>query len=241
MAQSKAASGRRTTRRKRFRPLAWLLRWVFRALVAVTAVILLAVLVFAAVNPPTTLYMAAEGRRLGGVQHEWVAIEDIAPVMLRSVVAAEDANFCLHSGFDMAAIRQVIEEGGSRGASTVSQQVAKNVFLWQGRSWVRKALEAAITPVMEVVWTKRRILEVYLNVAEFGEGVFGIAAASEAAFGVPPSQLTAQQAARLAVVLPDPKDRSAARPTDYLRRRAAAAQDGAATIEADGRAACFSG
>jgi monofunctional biosynthetic peptidoglycan transglycosylase len=242
MAQAKAATGRRTTRRRsRFRPFAWLLRWLLRGLAVVAVLILLAVLLFAVVNPPTTLYMAAEGRRLGGVAHEWVSLEDIAPVMQRSVVAAEDANFCLHSGFDMAAIRQVIEEGGARGASTISQQVAKNVYLWQGRSWMRKALEAAITPVMEVVWSKRRILEVYLNVAEFGEGVFGIAAASQAAFGVAPSDLTPQQAARLAVVLPDPKDRSAVKPTSFLRQRAAAVLDGAATIEVDGRAACFSG
>jgi monofunctional biosynthetic peptidoglycan transglycosylase len=221
--------------------LRFLLRWLFRAAAAGLAVVMLAVLVFAVVNPPTTFYMAAESRRLGGVAHEWVPIEDIAPAMLRAAVAAEDANFCSHQGFDMAAIRQVIEEGGGRGASTISQQVVKNVYLWQGRSWVRKALEAAITPVMELVWTKRRILEVYLNVAEFGEGVFGISAASQAAFGVAPSALTPQQASRLAVVLPAPKARSAAKPTSFLRQRAAAVLDGAATIEADGRAACFSG
>ena len=104
--------------------------------------------------------------------------------MGRSAVAAEDANFCLHWGFDMAAIREAVEEGGTRGASTISQQVVKNVFLWHGRSWVRKAMEAVMTPVVELVWTKRRILEVYLNVAEFDEGVFGVQAAAQHYFGV---------------------------------------------------------
>jgi monofunctional biosynthetic peptidoglycan transglycosylase len=242
MAETKRrARTSRNTGRKRVRSGRWLLRWLLRAGLAVAALIGASVLFYAFVNPPTTLYMAAEGRRLGGVAHEWVPMERIAPVMARSVVAAEDANFCLHSGFDMAAIREAIEEGGSRGASTISQQVVKNAYLWQGRSWSRKALEAAITPVMELVWTKRRILEVYLNVAEFGEGVFGIGAASQAAFGVTPDKLTPQQAARLAVVLPAPKDRSAANPTQFLRRRASAVRDGAATIEADGRAACFNG
>lgn len=235
----------RKTRKPRFRPLRWAFRWLLRGVAAGALLILAAVLFYVFFNPPTTLYMASEGRRLGGVDHRWVPADQIAPVMMRSVVAAEDANFCQHSGFDMAAIRTAIEEGGGRGASTISQQVVKNVYLWQGRSWTskwtRKALESVMTPVVELVWTKRRILEVYLNVAEFGEGVFGIAAASEAAFGVTPDKLTAEQAARLAVVLPNPKERSAANPTQFLRKRATAVRDGAATIEMDGRAACFHG
>ncbi len=159
--------------------------------------------------------------------------------MLRAVVAAEDANFCLHAGFDMAAIRAAMDAGGRRGASTLSQQVVKNLFLWQGRSWPRKALEAAITPLAELVWSKRRILELYLNVAEFGEGVFGIAAAAQAAFGTTPDKLSDQQAALLAAVLPSPRERSAARPTPFLRERARQIRQGAETIRADGRAACF--
>jgi monofunctional biosynthetic peptidoglycan transglycosylase len=241
MAATKPKKDTRKAKPPRFRPLRWALRWLLRLALAGVAAMALAVIAYALVNPPTTPYMHAESRRLDGVSQDWVDIGDIAPVLLRSVVAAEDANFCLHSGFDMAAIRLAIEEGGSRGASTITQQVVKNVYLWQGRSWLRKALEAAMTPLVELVWSKRRILEVYLNVAEFGEGVFGIAAASQAAFGVPPASLTAEQAARLAVVLPDPKDRSASRPSAFLRSRAAAVRDGAATIEADGRAACFGG
>ena len=214
-------------------------RWALRGLMGFGGLILFFVLLFAVVNPPTTFTMLSEGRRLGGVEQEWARWDEIAPVMARSVVAAEDANYCLHWGFDMRAIRAAMEEGSNRGASTLSQQVVKNVFLWQGRSWPRKALEAIITPVVETVWTKRRILEVYLNVAEFDEGVFGVKAAAANAFQVEPSALTATQAARLAAVLPDPKGRDAANPGNFTRRRAASIVDGASTIRADGRAACF--
>jgi monofunctional biosynthetic peptidoglycan transglycosylase len=141
----------------------------------------------------------------------------------------------------MAAIRTAIDEGGRRGASTLSQQTVKNVFLWQGRSWPRKALEAAITPVVELVWSKRRIVELYLNVAEMGEGVFGIEAAARHWFGVAAADLTGEQAARIAAILPSPRDRSPAEPSDFVRRRAAQILDGAETIRRDGRAQCFEG
>ncbi len=214
-------------------------RWVIRLAVVFVVVVGLFVVLFSVVNPPTTLYMAAEKARHGGVSQAWVAFDEIAPVMARSVVAAEDANFCVHWGFDMSAIRQVIAAGERRGASTISQQVVKNVYLWPERSWLRKALEALITPGVELVWSKRRILEVYLNVAEFDTGVFGIEAAAKHHFGVPASQLSARQAARLAAVLPDPKGRSATQPTPFLVERAASIADGAETIRRDGRAACF--
>ena len=203
------------------------------------AVLLALILLYAVVPPPTTLYMLSEGRRLGGVDRSWVAGDEIAPVMMRSVVAAEDANFCLHWGFDMAEIRRAVAQGSTRGASTLSQQVVKNVFLWHGRSWGRKALEAMITPVMELIWTKRRILVVYLNVAEFDEGVFGVEAAAQHHFGVSAAELTAVQAARLAAVLPDPKGRDASNPSRSVRNRAASIADGAETIRVDGRAGCF--
>ena len=205
------------------------------------AVSLLTISLFAFVDPPTTPYMFSEGRRLGGVDQSWVALEDISPYMARSAVAAEDANFCQHWGFDVKAIRAAIEGGSARGGSTISQQVVKNVFLWQGRSWVRKALEAMITPVVEAVWTKRRIIEVYLNVAEFDKGVFGVEAASWHYFKVGPDELTAVQAARLAAILPNPKGRSASKPSTATRKKAASIMDGAATIGRDGRAACFEG
>ena len=217
------------------------LRWALRGASALVLLVVAWVALLAVVNPPRNAYMRSEAARLGGISHEWVAWEDIAPVMARSVVAAEDANYCLHWGFDMGAIRQALDEGGNRGASTITQQVVKNVFLWHGRSWTRKALEAALTPVVEVFWSKRRILEVYLNIAEFDEGVFGVGAAAERYFKVSPDALSDVQAARLAMVLPSPKNRNAARPTAAQRNRTARILDGAETIRADGRAACFEG
>jgi monofunctional biosynthetic peptidoglycan transglycosylase len=216
-----------------------LLRLAGRALLAFFTLILLFVLVFAVINPPVTLTMLSERWRTGPLDRAWVDLEDVAPVYARAVVAAEDANFCLHWGFDMAAIRQALDHGANRGASTITQQVVKNVFLWQGRSWPRKALEAVITPVVELVWTKRRILEVYVNVAEMGDGVFGVEAAAGAAFGKTAAELSPAEAARLAAVLPDPRARSAGHPGPVVRARARQILAGAATIAADGRADCF--
>lgn len=186
-----------------------------------------------------TPYMVQERMKYGALSRDWVDVDDIAPVMLRTAVAAEDANFCQHWGFDLSAIRAAMAEGGARGGSTISQQVTKNVYLWHGRSWLRKALEAGITPLVELTWSKRRILEVYLNVAEFDTGVFGVEAASRHYFGVRARDLSPQQAARLAMVLPNPKGRSARDPGVTDRRRAQSIVDGAATIARDGRAACF--
>ena len=214
-------------------------RILLRVVLGLIAAVLAVTLLYKIVNPPTTPYMFAEGRRLGGVAQDWVPMSAIAPVMARSVVAAEDANFCLHWGLDVTAIRAALAAGGDRGASTISQQVVKNVYLWQGRNWTRKALEAVWTPLTEALWSKRRILEIYLNVAEFGRGIFGVQAAARHYFGVDAADLTPVQAARLAMVLPDPKGRDAANPTTSQRRRSASILDGAATIRADGRAACF--
>ncbi|MEM9797689.1 MAG: monofunctional biosynthetic peptidoglycan transglycosylase [Pseudomonadota bacterium] len=215
------------------------LRWLRRGVLAAFALLVLWVAAYRWIDPPSTFYIMGEARREGGVARDWVDWDGIAPVMARSVVAAEDANFCRHWGFDLSAIRGVIERGEARGASTLSQQVVKNTFLWHGRSWWRKALEAGITPLMEALWPKRRILEVYLNVAEFDRGVFGVEAASWHYFGVPASDLSATQASRLAAVLSAPKQRSASRPSDFVLRRGRSIADGAATIRADGRADCF--
>ncbi|QFT64640.1 monofunctional biosynthetic peptidoglycan transglycosylase [Roseivivax sp. THAF30] len=223
----------------KIRPGRFLAKWLFRAVLALVVLIALGIGLYRVVAPPTTPYIMSEARRLGGVERQWVNSDAIAPVMYRSAVAAEDANFCRHWGFDMSAIRDAIEDGGNRGASTISQQVVKNVYLWQGRSWPRKALEAVITPGMEAVWPKRRILEVYLNMIEFDEGVFGVEAAARHYFGVSAADLTPTQAARLAAILPDPKGRSASDPSNFVRRRAASIMDGAATIQRDGRASCF--
>lgn len=214
-------------------------RWVARGLLGLAAFYAVLILLFSFLPPPINIYQLQESWRLGGIQKDWVDWEDIAPVMARSVVAAEDANFCLHWGFDMAAIREAVEEGGNRGASTLSQQVVKNTFLWHGRSYVRKAMEAVLTPAMELVWSKQRILEVYLNTAEFAEGVFGVQAAAQHHFGVDARDLSDLQAARLAAVLPDPKGRSASSPSAFVKKRTRSIMAGAETIAADGRAACF--
>jgi monofunctional biosynthetic peptidoglycan transglycosylase len=218
---------------------AWV--WCFRSFLAVAAFFLFLILIFSFLPPPGNLYQWSESWRLGGIQRDWVSWGQIAPDMGRSVVAAEDANFCLHWGFDMAAIRDAIDKGANRGASTISQQVVKNVFLWQGRSWLRKAMEAALTPVVELIWSKQRILEMYLNQAEFAEGVFGVQAAAQHYFGIDAKDLTPTQSARLAAVLPNPKVYDASKPGSYVRRRARQIMSGADTIKADGRAACFEG
>ncbi|MFV0294097.1 MAG: monofunctional biosynthetic peptidoglycan transglycosylase [Paracoccus sp. (in: a-proteobacteria)] len=222
-------------RRRRIRLFRWLGGWAWWLGLRAALVALVLVLVFAVFNPPTTLTIIRNAHDYPIAERNWTPIEDIAPIMARSVVAAEDANFCLHWGFDMAEIRRVIASGRNSGASTISQQVVKNVYLWQGRSWTRKLLEAVMTPMVEAVWTKRRILEVYLNVAEFGPGIFGIHAASAHHFGTTPDRLTLVQAARLAAILPAPKSRG----TRNASRRSRAIADGAATIAADGRDSCF--
>lgn len=214
-------------------------RWIFRVFLGVCCFTFLLVLLFSVVNPPITHTIWSEKRRLGEVDREWVPIQSLNPVVPRTVVAAEDARFCDHWGFDVAAIQAALEDGATRGASTLTQQVVKNVFLWQGRSWLRKALETLLTPVVEAVWSKQRIVEVYLNVAEMGEGIFGIEAAAWHYFGKSPADLSAREAALIAAILPAPKDRSASQPSAFTNRRAIQIMDGAATIERDGRAACF--
>jgi monofunctional glycosyltransferase len=221
-------------------PLLRLLRRGFvRALLGLVVLVLLWVVSYRVINPPTTFYILSEKRYLGEIERQWVNADEVPPVLLRSLVAAEDANFCLHMGFDIEAIRTAIDSGANRGASTITQQVVKNAFLWHGRNWGRKALEALLTPVVELTWPKRRILEVYMNIAEFDEGVFGVDAAARAYFGIGAESLSANQAARLAMVLPNPKARSAAAPTAAQRRRIAVIQDGAELIAKDGRAGCF--
>ncbi len=217
------------------------LKWVWRGLLVVLALFALWIVAYAVINPPTTIYMLQESARLEGINREWRDFDGISPHMPRAIVAAEDANFCTHWGFDMEAIRDALEDGGKRGASTLSQQTVKNVFLWHGRNYLRKAMEAGLTPVMEAIWSKQRILEVYMNIAEFDEGVFGVAAAARWYFGVDARDLSAGQAAALAAVLPNPKARSAKRPTPFLQKRARQIRSGAETIRRDGRSACFEG
>ena len=209
------------------------------SLLAVALVFLAWGLIYRWVNPPITFYMMQERARLGEIQYKWVDIEQVAPMLRRAVVAAEDANFCTHWGIDSAAVRQALREGALRGGSTISQQTVKNAFLWPGRNWLRKAVEALLTPYIEMVWSKRRLMEIYLNIAEFDTGVFGIEAAAWHHFGIAAKDLNRVQAGRLAVVLPDPKGRSAIRPNQDTRKRAASVIAGADMIRKDGRADCF--
>ena len=198
---------------------------------------------YTVIDPPGGWYMATEWWRLGRIERDWTDLERMSPDLARAVMAAEDAKFCDHWGFDLDAIEQALEAGEKggrlRGASTISQQVAKNLFLWHGRSWLRKGLEVGFTLMIEAVWTKRRILEVYLNTAELGEGVFGAEAAARHHFGRPAAELTLEQAARLAAVLPNPKGRDPRRGTAFMNRRAAAIADGARTLEGEGRDGCL--
>lgn len=240
--RKRAASPRREGVLERLaRAIRRALRGTLLALLALLVLLFAWVALYRFVDPPGGFYMLQEHRRLGGIERQWVPMSEIAPVLARSAVAAEDANFCRHWGFDMVAIRAAIDAGGRRGASTITQQVVKNVFLWHGRSWPRKVLEAVMTPMVEILWPKRRIIEVYLNIAEFDTGVFGAQAAARHYFNRDAADLNARQAALLAAVLPAPQTRSAARPSDFVSRRARAIEDGAATIARDGRAACFDG
>jgi monofunctional biosynthetic peptidoglycan transglycosylase len=171
--------------------------------------------------PPTSAFML---RACDVIDYLWVDWDGISPHLPIAVVAAEDQHFPDHSGFDFDSIAAALRErdrGPVRGASTISQQVAKNLFLWSERSWLRKALEAYFTTLIELAWPKRRILEVYLNVAQFGPCTFGAQAASVRFFGVPASRLAPRQAAILAAVLPNPLGLRADRPSSYVNRRVA--------------------
>lgn len=240
-AATKRRAGRKAQRKAR--PF-WrrLVRWPVRLVAWTLALAVLWVAAYRVIDPPGGIYMAREAIRLGGVEHEWRDLDRIAPALGRSVMGGEDARFCDHHGFDFEAIRAAMEaseEGGRlRGASTISQQVAKNVFLWQGRSWVRKGLEAGFTVLIELLWTKRRILEVYLNSVEFAPGVFGAEAAARHHFGRSADELTGRQAALLAAALPSPKTRDPSNPTAFVSRRARAIRAGAETLEAQGRDDC---
>ena len=157
---------------------------------------------------------------------DWVSMDEIFPWMGLAVIAAEDQKFPQHWGFDVGAIEKALahnerNESRMRGASTLSQQTAKNLFLWDGRSWVRKGFEAGLTLGIETVWSKKRILTVYLNIAEFGEGIFGVEAAAQRYFNKPASRLTASEAALLAAVLPNPIRFKASAPSGYVRSRQA--------------------
>jgi monofunctional biosynthetic peptidoglycan transglycosylase len=201
-----------------------------KAALAFVALSLGAVALLRVVDPPTTAFMLereAEARDKGErlvLKHQWVPLERISKNLQLAVISAEDQNFPTHHGFDVKAIEDAMEEHlegrSSRGASTLTQQVAKNLFLWGGHSFVRKGLEAWFTVLIEVCWPKRRILEVHLNVAEFGNGVYGAEAAARVNFNKSAAALTMEEAALMAVVLPAPRHRKVTQPSASSRQRA---------------------
>ena len=194
------------------------------------------------IDPPATVLMMQRAGEGESISYHPTGITHMSPHIVRSVIAAEDANFCTHDGFDVAAIQDAMQSnargGRVRGASTISQQVAKNVFLWPERSWLRKGFETYFTALIEFMWPKRRIMEVYLNVAEWGDGNFGIEAASRARFGVPAEDLTPLQAARLAAVLPSPNRWHADSPGPYVRRRSASILERARVVRNEHMSGC---
>lgn len=193
-------------------------RWAL--IVAVTPFALS--LIYGVLPPPVSTVMIWKiwGR---GIDYRWVPIEEISPHLPKAVLAAEDTRFCQHGAIDWEAMSDALEddEGPRRGASTITMQTAKNLFLWPGRSYIRKALEAPVALWIDFIWTKQRILEVYLNIAEFGPGIYGAEAAARHHFKKPAAKLTARESALLAAVLPNPIKRVAAKPSPGVRRYAA--------------------
>ena len=198
-----------------------LLGWLIVILVAVPCLL---VLLYKLVPPPITPLMVIRSIQGQPLIHRWLPAEQISPEMFRAVIASEDAKFCRHHGFDWDAINQDLERyeegvGKVRGASTISMQTAKNLFLWPGRTFLRKGLEAPLTVLLEATLSKRRIIELYLNVIEWGPGIYGVEAAAQTAFGHSAHALSRREAALLAAVLPSPLKSSARHPSPYIQGR----------------------
>jgi monofunctional biosynthetic peptidoglycan transglycosylase len=206
---------------------------------------ILAVALYRFVPPPITYLMVERTIEGKGFSRHWRDVDEISPTLVRAVIAAEDARFCEHHGFDFNAIKkaQAYNARGRkvRGGSTISQQTAKNVFLWPQRSYLRKGLEAYFTVLIEAGWGKRRIMEVYLNSIEWGPGVYGVDAAAQKNFGVGADRLSAAQAARLAAILPSPLKWRAAQPGPYVRKRSGKIKAAAGTVRREGLASCVIG
>jgi len=201
------------------------------------------VAIYRFVPPPITILMIERAFEGHAIDRQWVPLDRISPDLIRSVIASEDSGFCAHHGFDVRAINAALRHnaerpGRIRGGSTISQQTAKNVFLWPQRSWVRKGAEAWFTVLIETLWGKRRIIEVYLNTVEMGPGLYGAQAASERYFNVPASRLTPAEAGRLAAILPDPLKWKAARPGPYVRRRTGRIEARSGLVDRGGLASC---
>jgi monofunctional biosynthetic peptidoglycan transglycosylase len=196
--------------------------WIVKLIVALFLISILWVLAYRFVNPPITVTMMGDILAGRGAQRSWMPVSEIDRDMVRAAIAGEDGKFCSHHGFDFQAIEKAAQRNASggriRGGSTISQQTAKNVFLWQGGGYGRKGVEAWFTFLIEHLWGKRRIMEVYLNVAETGIGTYGVNAGSQRYFGHDASAMTPIEAARIAAVLPLPKEREAITPKGFTRR-----------------------
>jgi monofunctional biosynthetic peptidoglycan transglycosylase len=201
------------------------LRWAWLAGLALLAALVVGLVLYRFVPVPSTL-MLGRWLTLQPVERQWVPLSRISPNLIRAVIAAEDQRFCSHAGVDWVELNAVLddEDGPSRGASTLTMQTAKNVFLWPGRSYVRKALELPLALAIDLAWPKQRIIEVYLNVAEWGDGLYGAEAAAQRYFGKPAARLTPAEAARLAGALPNPILRNPARPSRGLQSAAGRVQ-----------------
>lgn len=219
-----------------------LLRWVVVGVVGLVALTVGWTLLYRLVPLPGTPLMLIRAAEGAGIARDWRPLDAIAPTLARAVIASEDTAFCGHGGFDWGAIETALEENDEgkrlRGGSTISQQTAKNAFLWPDRTWIRKGAEAWFTLLIESLWPKRRILEVYLNIVEWGDGVYGAEAAARHHFHKPASALTRREAALLAVVLPSPRRWSPANPGAYVARRAGLIERRMAVVERDGLADC---
>ncbi|MDB5662246.1 MAG: monofunctional biosynthetic peptidoglycan transglycosylase [Sphingomonas bacterium] len=196
--------------------------WIGRGIVFFVTGSILWVLVYRFVPPPVTITMLGDLAAGRGITKDWMSLSRIDADMARAAIGAEDGNFCSHSGFDVNAISEAMQRNAKgrrlRGGSTISQQTAKNAFLWQGRSYFRKALEAWFTLLIETIWGKPRIMEVYLNIAETGIGTYGVNAGAQRYFKHDASRLSTTEAARIAAILPLPKKRGAISPTGFTRR-----------------------
>ena len=217
-----------------------ILQWITLLFVILITFLLIVITFLRWVNPPITAVMISERENIKGNKfNNWITLESLGNNISLAIVASEDSNFCAHHGFDFSEIFKVGKKGSSRGASTISQQVSKNLFLWRARSWTRKGIEAVITVLIEALWPKERILEVYLNIAETGKGYFGVASIAQKRFGKEPRKLSLKQAAYIAVTLPNPKKRNAGKLTQKLKNQAKKVQIGAMTLKMEGRASCF--
>lgn len=240
MAASISGGKARSRRKTKRGPVARVLRWIGLAILAFVGVSLLQVLVYKFVPVPVTLTMLFDSN---GITKDWTSLSRIDLDMARAAIAGEDAKFCQHHGFDAKAIREAMEyndRGGRiRGGSTISQQTAKNVFLWQGGGFFRKGLEAWYTVLIEAIWGKRRIMEVYLNVAETGIGTYGVQAGAIRYFNHGADKLSPTEAARIAAVLPLPKKRAAIAPSGFTRRHGNRIARNIGAVRAQGLDSCL--